>query len=398
MKPISENKLQLLSSEEVLLRSTKVSGLMKEKGIDAILISDNVNLFYLSGRIFCGYILVLADGDLHYFVKRPVHLEGDNIIFIRKPEDMARDIRRLAGESAVIGLIGDNLSWSAIERLRAMFDPDTTVNASDVMRQARAVKTPGELKMMEFSGALQTDVYRHVPGLYREGMTDLEFQIEIERALRLKGCLGIFRTSGDELELYMGNVLTGENADTPSPYDFAMGGAGIDPSLPVGADGTVIRASYPVMVDMNGNFNGYMTDMTRCYIAGPVPVEVARAHRLSCDICRAVADAARPGVAAKSLYELALSMAKEAGLEECFMGHRQHAGFVGHGIGITVNELPVLAPRSKDILFHGHTIAVEPKFVLPGYGAVGIENTYVVEADGPARCITLCTEEIMSLI
>lgn len=401
MRKISENKLQLLTAQESKLRSEKLARLMAEENVDALIVNDNANLFYLTGRVFCGYIFVTSDGSMHYFVRRPVHLEGPSVTFIRKPEDMASHIGGLLKENAVVGLMEDEISCSFIMRLKAMVDklPGNirSTNGSGLLRNARAVKTPGELEMMEYSGKLQTEVYRRVPGMYREGMTDIELQIEIERELRLKGCLGVFRTSGDELELFMGNVLTGENADSPSPYDFAMGGRGMDPSLPVGADGTLIRISQPVMVDMNGNFNGYMTDMTRCYITGHVPDEVQKAHDLSRAICHAIADRARPGVPTKSLYELALQMAQEAGLAESFMGHRQHAGFVGHGIGITVNEPPVLAPRSRDILAAGHTIAVEPKFVIPGYGAIGIENTYVVESEGPARCITLCPEEIISL-
>lgn len=398
MKKASEEKLQLLSTDEARLRGEKVAEGMRKLSLDAVLVNDNANLFYLTGRVFCGYVVVLADGSMHYLVKRPVHLEGEGIIFIRKPEEMAPVIESLVGKEGALGFMGDETSWSFSERLRGILPGFRTANASAVLRQARSVKTTAELAMMTLSGRLQTEVYRHVPGLYREGMTDIELQIEIERVLRLKGCLGIFRTSGDGLELFMGNVLTGENADSPSPYDFAMGGRGMDPSLPVGADGTLIRPSQPVMVDMNGNFNGYMTDMTRCYIAGPVPEEVGRAHELSRSICRAVADAARPGTEAKRLYEIAIEMVGDAGMEDYFMGHRQHAGFVGHGIGITVNEPPVLAPRSRDIMMAGHTIAVEPKFVIPGFGAIGIENTYVVEAEGPARCITLCPEEIISLI
>ena len=64
------------------------------------------------------------------------------------------------------------------------------------------------------------------------------------------------------------------------------------------------------------------------------------------------------------------------------MGHRQQAGFVGHGIGIEINEMPVLAPRSKEILAEGMVFALEPKFVIPGVGAVGIENSFAVTAGG----------------
>ena len=78
------------------------------------------------------------------------------------------------------------------------------------------------------------------------------------------------------------------------------------------------------------------------------------------------------------------------------MGHRSHAGFVGHGIGIEVNELPVLAPRSRDILEEGNVIAVEPKFVIPGIGAIGVENTYIVGSDG-GRVITTARQQPVKL-
>ena len=93
----------------------------------------------------------------------------------------------------------------------------------------------------------------------------------------------------------MGSILTGDNADAPSPYDFAMGGAGMDPSLPVGADGSVIRPGSTVMVDMNGDFTGYMTDMTRTFRLGSIAPEAERAHELSRAICRRLAEMGRPG-------------------------------------------------------------------------------------------------------
>ena len=87
---------------------------------------------------------------------------------------------------------------------------------------------------------------------------------------------------------------------------------------------------------------------------------------------------------------------KEAGLEEYFMGLKQKAGFIGHGVGIEVNEMPVIAPRSRDILEAGNVIALEPKFVIPSVGAVGIENTYVVRDNG-LECLTNAPEEIAEL-
>ena len=385
--------LQLLSRDEAALRISKVVAAMPDD-VDALLVNDNANLFYLTGRVFLGFVLIYRDSSVKYFLRRPSVLEGDDIIPIHRPADIASHV---ALNGLTVGLMEDEMPYSSLDRLAKALELTRYVNGSGCLRAARAVKTQLEIRMMKDCGIKQTQVYRHIPAMYREGMSDIELQIEIEHALRSAGCLGQFRCSGAEMEIFMGNVITGDNADAPSPYDFAMGGAGLSPSLPVGADGSIIKPGRPVMVDMNGNFNGYMTDMTRTFVAGDASDEILRANDLSRAICKAIAEAAVPGAECKALYTIAEDMVKAAGMESRFMGHTFHAGFVGHGLGITINEPPVLAPRSRDILQAGNTIALEPKFVIPHVGAVGVENTYVVRADGAAEQITLAPEEIINL-
>ena len=387
-------EILLLQSEEQALRLEKVRGIMNEKKIDALLISDNANKYYLTGRVFSGYIYLPLKGEPIYFVKRPVTMKGDGVVSIRKPEQIAESIGMLP--PATIGLELATASYSKVERLRRIFPQSELADASSVMSAARAVKTAEELEKIKISGIKQDHVYRKIPTLYTEGMTDVELQVEIERESRLEGCLGQFRINGDDMELYMGNILVGDNADVPTPYDFAMGGEGMDPSLPVGCNGTIIKPGNSVMVDVNGNYTGYMTDMTRTYYVEEIGDLARKAHECSIAICRRLAELGRPGTEAKALYEEAEKMAREAGLHEYFMGHRQKAGFVGHGVGIEINELPVIAPRSRDFLQENNVIALEPKFVIPKTGAVGIENTYVVTPDG-LKPLTNTPEGLTSL-
>ena len=389
--------INLLGEEEQRRRLDSVLSLMRGSGIMQALVRDNSNIYYLTGRVFRGFVyLNTALDSPRYFVRQPNHLtDADKALdkHIHKPEQIPAF---LAGEgidiSAPVALELDLVSYSEARRLAACFGQTPEQNISGVLRRARSVKTDVEIAAIRASGMKQTLVYERIPRLYRRGMTDIEFQIEIERASRLEGCLGQFRISGPDMELFMGNVLSGDNADTPSPYDFAMGGEGLDPSIPVGANGSLIAENAPVMVDVNGNYTGYMTDMTRMYYIDHIGEEARRACRLSADICEALAAMMLPGAKACDLYAKALAMAKEAGMGDYFMGHRSHAGFVGHGVGIEINELPVIAPRSRDILAEGNAIALEPKFVIPEIGAAGIENTYIVTAKG-GRKITTAPEE-----
>ncbi len=384
-------------AKELKLRWDKIQQNMSDVHADGLLICDNVNLYYVSGRIFRGYCYIPVKREPIFFVRRPLGLNGTQVVYIRKPEEIGEYLQKngIAFPDKLL-LESDSISYSDYKRYETIFIPKEVLNGTALLRRCRSIKTPYEIDLIRRSGELHAKAYETIPSLYRKGMTDLEFSIELEHECRKLGSLGIFRIFGQSMEIFMGSVLAGDNADTPSPYDFAMGGAGLDVSLPVGCNGTVLTEGMSLMVDMGGNFTGYMTDMTRTYAIGSVQELALKAHETSIAIHQAIAAKSRPGVAAKDLYELAAEMANDARLSDYFMGHRQKAGFIGHGVGIEINEAPVLAPRSRDILAEGMVFALEPKFVIPGTGALGIENTYAVTADGVEK-LTVCKEELISL-
>lgn len=384
-------------AKELKLRWDKIQQNMSDVHADGLLICDNVNLYYVSGRIFRGYCYIPVKREPIFFVRRPLGLNGTQVVYIRKPEEIGEYLQKngIAFPDKLL-LESDSISYSDYKRYETIFIPKEVLNGTALLRRCRSIKTPYEIDLIRRSGELHAKAYETIPSLYRKGMTDLEFSIELEHECRKLGSLGIFRIFGQSMEIFMGSVLAGDNADIPSPYDFAMGGAGLDVSLPVGCNGTVLTEGMSLMVDMGGNFTGYMTDMTRTYAIGSVQELAMKAHETSIAIHQAIAAKSRPGVAAKDLYELAAEMANNAGLSDYFMGHRQKAGFIGHGVGIEINEAPVLAPRSRDILAEGMVFALEPKFVIPGTGALGIENTYVVTADGVEK-LTIFEEELISL-
>ncbi len=385
-------------SSESALRIGKVRAQMAEAQLDAVLIADNANIYYTTGAMFRGYVYIPADGQPLIFVIRPIDLTGDDVVNIRKPEQITAALsERGMALPGVLGLELDDISYSDAERLRKAMGADCVCNCSALMKRARMVKTDAEIEAIRQDGLRQAAAYRQIPRVYQEEMTDIEFQIEIERLLRLEGCLGYYRTSGPLMEINMGSVLNGGNADNPTPYDFAVGGGGADTSLPVGADGRTMRPGTTVMIDMCGNFNGYQSDMTRVWRIGKISEQAVKAHEVSRDILRAIENMACPGVPVALLYDKAVEIARAAGLEEFFMGHRQKGMFIGHGVGIQLNEWPVLTPRSKDVLEKNMVIAVEPKFVIPEVGAVGVENTYQV-TEGGLRCLTVFPEEIADLL
>lgn len=382
---------------ELELKWRRIQQAMRQEEADGCLLTMNMNLYYVSGQVFNGYFYLPAEGRPYWFVKRLTVPETNQVHVIRKPEQMPELFRDLnLAMPRKLLLEEDELSYNECIRLQHVFRAEATGNASALIRHIRMIKTPWEIEQMRISARKHEAVYREIPACYRPGMRDVELQIEIEKRMRMHGSLGYFRAFGSNMDIFMGSLLAGENAGEPSPFDFALGGKGIHASGPLGANGTLLEEGTTVMADMSGNYTAYQTDMTRVFSIGKLPDRAYRVHRVALEIQARMERAAKPGVPCAELYRDALAMAGQEGLEDCFMGTRFQAKFVGHGVGLEINELPVLTTRSKDILQPGMTFAFEPKFVLAGIGAVGIENTFLVTDSGVEK-MTLLDENIIEL-
>ena len=383
---------------ELKLRRDKIRALMAQQGIDAALITCNVNLIYTYGRVVSGYLYLPLNAPARLFIKRPNDIEGEHIHPIRKPEQITGLLKECGLPLPVkLMLEGDELPFTEYNRLAACFPESEVVSCGTALiRQARSIKTPIEIEMFRRSGIAHAKAYEQIPSVYQPGMTDRQLSVEIERLMRLEGCLGIFRVFGQSMEIFMGSLLAGDNAAVPSPYDFALGGKGLDPSLPGGVSGTLLQAGQCFMVDMGGNFYGYMGDMSRVFSIGKLPEQAYAAHQTCLEIQEEIVAMAKPGTVCEDMYNKAIEIVTKAGFADYFMGVDQKAKFIGHGIGLEINEMPVLAPRMKQELESGMVFALEPKIVLPGIGPVGIENSWAVTTDGLEK-LTLCKEEIIEL-
>lgn len=384
-------------AEDLIIRQNRLQEAMQTQGVEACLLTSNVNIFYVSGIVYTGYYYLPATGHPVHFIKSPQNTPIEGAVYIRKPEQIA-EVLKDKGISLPKNILleTDSVPYSQIVRLLGIFNLTESLNASVWMRKIRSLKTDYEIAQVRQCARRHEAVYSQIPEVYRKGMTDIELQIEIERLMRLNGSLGTFRGYGDNMEIFMGSLLVGDNAQTPSPFDFALGGAGVSPIVPLGANGSVIQQGQAIMVDMAGNYSPWMTDMTRVFSAGRTTDLAYKAHQVSIDIHQKAMEVFQPGFPCAELYNIALEIVKKEGLSDYFMGTEQQAKFIGHGLGLEINEPPVLTPRSKELLLENTVFALEPKFVLPQTGAVGIENTYLVTEKGLEK-ITLFEEQIIEL-
>jgi Xaa-Pro dipeptidase len=207
-----------------------------------------------------------------------------------------------------------------------------------------------------------------------------------------QGHCGVLRMGNYGEEVFLGHVAAGENGNYPSHYNGPLGLKGEHPAAPfMGSGGSVWRGQEILMLDVGFGFEGYNTDKTQMYWSGTqssVPDAVRKAYELCLEVQERAARSLRPGVLPSAIWEDACEYVRPTGFAEGFMGlggNKVH--FLGHGIGLVIDEQPVLARRFDEPLQEGMTLAVEPKIGLPGIGMVGVENTFEVTPGGGA-CIT----------
>lgn len=185
------------------------------------------------------------------------------------------------------------------------------------------------------------------------------------------------------------------SAGQPGFFDGAVTGRGLSSASPHGASLDIIEPNMPIFLDYTGVFNGYITDMTRIFVIGTVSQELQHAFATALAIQQYLVDNLIPGAICEDLFLKSAEMAEAAGLGKYYMGAPgENAKFVGHGVGLELDEFPVLAQGFKVPLVAGQTIAIEPKFVLPGQGVIGIENTFAVSSHGGIK-LTDMPDEIV---
>jgi Xaa-Pro aminopeptidase len=166
-------------------------------------------------------------------------------------------------------------------------------------------------------------------------------------------------------------------------FEGICSGAGLSPGSPYGGSYSVIEKGAPLLLDYALTLDGYHSDYSRIVIWGEPSDEIKRAYDAMVEVEQRVLDSLVPGATCEDVYSISLKAAKQLGYEEEYMGYgSEKVRFVGHGVGLELDEPPFLAPKMKDIVAENMVLAIEPKVMLPRIGIVGIEDTVVVRSNG----------------
>jgi Xaa-Pro aminopeptidase len=388
----------MMNLKELQQRNAIMQQLLARQGLDGALFVLPIDIYYFTGTRQNGVLWI------------PV--SGEQILMVRKSLERARresplpDIRPfppskqfaavLQNEGGRLGMTFDAVPVQQLNFYRKLLPETEFVDLSVPYRQIRALKSAYEIQQLKHSGEKLSSVFTLVPEFLCVGMSELDLAAEFEYRLRKKGGEGYVRMRAFNQELALGLAVS-NGAASYGFFDGAVTGAGLSGASPQGASLQEINKNRPVLLDYTGVFNGYITDMTRMFVIGDLDAELKRAFEVALEIQRYLQQDLKPGVICEELFFKAEKIAKDARLSEFFMGMPgEQTRFVGHGVGLELDEFPVLAQGFRMPLQEGHSIAIEPKFVFPGKGVIGIENTFIATASGGLK-VTKIPDDVIYL-
>lgn len=341
-------------------------------GLPALLVTKRENVRYLTGFTgSAGVLLVTADDALlvtdgRYATQAEEQL-GTSGVPARVRIGLTAAAQRELLAAAVrghdrVGLEEHSVTWADQREYAAALGAEV-VPAGTPVEGLRRVKDAGELDRIRRACAIADDAFAAVVTRLAEGVTERQFALELEFAMRERGASG---TSFDPI------VAAGPNGAMPHarPTD------------------RVIRRGELVVCDFGCVVDGYCSDMTRTVWVGDPGPEARRLFSVVLESQAAGRDAVAADVECAAVDKASRDVIAAAGLADAF----SHS--TGHGVGLEIHEAPRVASSARDTLLAGDVVTVEPGVYVPGVGGVRIEDTVVVTATG-AEPLTLAPKELV---
>ena len=399
-----ERQMRITPKNELEHRIRSLQQKMAGEGLDAVIVVQNADLFYFTGTVQSGNLYIPVEGEPVYMVRKD-HLRARMESGLKEvvPFVSMRDIPSILAQFSYpqperIGMELDVVPVNFFERYRKVFPAAEFSDATPLIRRVRMIKTHYEIHLLQDAAQQVDKVCRRAREVIREGMSDLELAAELEYTARREGHQGLVRMRGFNAEIFYAQVFSGTDTAVPAYVDTPLGGLGLNPSFGQGASYKKIGRNEPILIDFAGCCDGYLVDQTRVFALGGLPDRLQRGYDDMRRVQERMKECAVPGMTWGALYGECHGLAVAMGYADSFMGGRgAQVSFIGHGLGIEMDEYPFIARGFDDMVLEaGMVFAFEPKVVFPGEGAVGIENTFFLTGEG-IKQLTFSDDELVVL-
>ncbi len=333
---------------------------LRDRGIDALLVSVGSDLPYLTGyrampleRITA--LVVPATGDPALFVPELEASRVDTSVEIRPWGETDDPIDRIATALPARGVVavGDQMWASFLIAFQERLPEARFVDAEPLMAPLRMIKDEDEIAALR-------DAAHGVDGV-ADQLSTVRFSGRTER----------------EISRIVSDLVLASGHDSVSFAIVAAGRNGASPHHE--ASDQIIQPGDAVVVDFGGRVRGYGSDTTRMYCIGESPEGFDEAYAVLERAQAAAVASVRPGTTAEAIDTVARSIISAAGYGEFFI-HR-----TGHGIGLDAHEQPYIVQGNTGLIRAGMAFSIEPGIYLPDRWGMRIEDIVVVTDDGVER-------------
>ncbi len=360
-------------------------------GWEMAAVNHKIAMYYFTGTMQEGLLLIRpqdavlwvrrsydrACNESHFDDIRPMRSFREAAAYYGKaPRTMYMEVKKAT------------LEWERL--LRKYFAFDEIAGFDNVLQDLRMVKSKYELDLMAASGAIHETVLDvAAPNMIRGGVSEAQLAIELYSEMVARGSHGVARFNMPMGEEVIGIASFGKSGLVRTAFDGPGGTGGT--CIAVQSIGNAFRRLKPgrvVYLDIPCGVDGYHTDKTVVYYYGDIKKDeqaqlILTAQERCLELEQEVVSMMAPGVSVESLYLRTMAKFNNVYSDGFMNGGK----FLGHSVGLVMDEAPAIAKGFKQELQPGMTFAVEPKIALPGIGLVGTENTYVVTERG-ARSLT----------
>ena len=367
---------------------SRIKTLQSQMGeMDGALLFHAVDICYFSGTAQDGLVYIPRDGEPVVMMKRSLERAIDESPLEVRPLKNMRNLMSDLGvpKKATVGLEMDVLPTSFYFRVNKALDEACFVDVAEKIKHIRSIKSEFELGLIKEAARILEAGFSSVPDFIKEGMTEVDLICRLESVMRSMGHQGSLRFRRFNSIVPLGHVMSGPQAAFPSFLASPTGGKGTSLIFPQGAGFGKIKRNEPIFVDSVGIYNGYIADATRIFSIGQLDREMQDAYQAACDIEETIAANMTAGKTGKELFELSEATGARLGYQNYLGGPvGSKCGFVGHGVGLELDEYPVIGPLEHELQVN-MTIAIEPKIIYPSKGVLGIEDTFLTTSNGSVR-------------
>ena len=383
------------------LRINRLQEAIRDRDLAGAILFYSRDIYYYTGTSQPAYLVVLPD-DYRLLVRRGYDiarresgLAAERIQDERKPQAMMERLFPGPGTGEEVGTELDMLTVPQAQSLGRALGGRQLVDLSAAVLRQRMVKDAGEIASIKKAcTAIQAGHLATVSCL-RAGLSELELAAAVENAQRLAGHEGCFFMRLTDFVMSRGPLASGPNLRHTSGTLFTLSGAGLSSAVSTGPSRRIIKRGDLVLVDIPACVEGYHADQSRTYAVGQAPARATDLFGYLREIADYLIERLGPGMTTGEAFALAQARAVELDLGEAFMAFASgaQAHFVGHGIGLELNEPPLLARHGDTVLQEGMVLAIEMHLMEPDGLTLKLEDTVHLTAQG-TEILTMSPREL----